>query len=307
MKCIVIYFSQTGNTEKIAKAIQKGVNAAAGNCDIGTVKDINPKRLDEYDLIGFGTPTWGGEPPNCSAFINDMRFVGGKHIFSFCTHGGNVEHYFPIIYPKLIRKGLKVIGMRDWYGDVFLLHYPETYPTEGHPDEIDLKEAAEWGKEMVERSKRISAGETNLMPPAPEKNPPLPFTVDRKPDHFSATLKYSKERCIYPECRLCMDNCPVSGFDLTVDPPVIAKPCIECEFCARLCPTGALDMSIWVQAMADIVREKLFPYDLLPTLQQAETAGKFRRILPEEKLDLDTYGYVVHTNHPQYIIGKGPQ
>ena len=25
MKCIVIYFSQTGNTEKVAKAIQKGV------------------------------------------------------------------------------------------------------------------------------------------------------------------------------------------------------------------------------------------------------------------------------------------
>ena len=33
MKCAVVYCSQTQNTEKITKCIQKGVEAAAGNCE----------------------------------------------------------------------------------------------------------------------------------------------------------------------------------------------------------------------------------------------------------------------------------
>jgi flavodoxin len=88
MKCIVIYFSQTGNTEKVAKAIQAGVKQASGHCDITKIKDANPRRLYEYDLIGLGSPCFGREPFNVAAFINKMRFVGGKHVFAFTTHGG---------------------------------------------------------------------------------------------------------------------------------------------------------------------------------------------------------------------------
>jgi hypothetical protein len=87
VKCIIIYFSQTGNTEKIAKAIQTGLKSITGHCDILTLKEANPKRLYDYDLIGLGSLVIIKEPPNVSAFINSLRFVGGRHAFSFCTHG----------------------------------------------------------------------------------------------------------------------------------------------------------------------------------------------------------------------------
>ena len=134
MKCIVIYFSQTGNTEKIAMAIQKGVKQAAGHCDIMPIKDINPRRLSQYDLIGLGSPVFGIEPDNVSAFVTNMRFVGGKQAFVFCTHGGVPDEYFPSLIPRLKQKGLIVIGSRDWYGNAYLLHHIEPYPTAGHPD-----------------------------------------------------------------------------------------------------------------------------------------------------------------------------
>ena len=85
MKCVVIYFSQTGNTEKIARAIQTGVKQIADHCDILPIKEANPRRLYEYDLIGLGSPVHGGVPGNITAFINNIRFVGGKHAFSFCA------------------------------------------------------------------------------------------------------------------------------------------------------------------------------------------------------------------------------
>ena len=260
MKCIVIYFSQTGNTEKIAKAIHTGVKQIAGHCDIAKIKDVNPKELYEYDLIGLGSAVFGGQLGSMAVFLNNLRFVGGKHAFLFCTHG-SIEHggnFFPSAYRRAEKSGLVIIGTADWYGDCYLLHMPEPYPTAGHPDEIDLKEAENFGREMVVRSWRISAGETDLIPPVPEA-PPMP-DMSSLPESgeviasgkYASMLKFHKEKCLYPECRLCMDNCPMEGIDLSVKPPVIAKPCLDCEFCARLCPTGALDIDEWVEAMASM-------------------------------------------------------
>ena len=45
MKAVVIYSSQTGNTEKIAYAIQRGVKQVTGQCDSLKMKETNPKRL----------------------------------------------------------------------------------------------------------------------------------------------------------------------------------------------------------------------------------------------------------------------
>ena len=45
---------------------------------------------------------------------------------------------------------------------------PKPYFTDGHPDAIDLKEAEDFGREMVERSRRIYRGETQLIPTLPK-------------------------------------------------------------------------------------------------------------------------------------------
>ena len=88
MKVLNIFFSATGNTEKVARAIQAGVKQKAGHCDIIEIREANPRRLYEYDLIGLGSPILDFVVSgNVTAFINNMRFVGGKHIFVFNTHG----------------------------------------------------------------------------------------------------------------------------------------------------------------------------------------------------------------------------
>ena len=326
MKCIVIYFSQTGNTEKVAYAIQAGVKQAAGHCDIAKIKDVNPKGLHDYDLIGIGSAVFGKSLGSMAILLNDLRFVGGKHAFFFCTHGSGTHgfNFFPTAYERAKKSGLVIIGTGDWYGDCYLLHMPESYPTAGHPDEIDLKEAEEFGREMVMRSWKIKAGETNLIPPEP-KTPEMPklLEMDRMnlkgtnlerlfdANSYSRMLKFHKDKCLNPQCRLCMDNCPVAGIDLSVNPPILAQPCLSCEFCARLCPTGALDMDEWVEAMATM-SYKSFLSGVIKSLEKAEEDGIFRRLSPGKNPDkyytsLDNYGYQKHKNHPQWIIGKGLQ
>jgi flavodoxin/ferredoxin len=318
MKSIVIYFSQTGNTEKVAFAIQSGIKQVSGQCDIARLQDSNPRRLYEYDLIGLGSAVYSKELGNLAIFLNKLRFVGGKHAFFFCTHGSATHggEFFPAAYRRAKKSGLVIIGTADWYGDCYMLHMPEPYPTAGHPDEIDLKEAEEFGREIVVRSWRIMAGETGLIPPEPSapEIPDLPKILkltetdnERSGVHsFSKKLKFYKEKCLYPKCLLCMENCPVTGIDLSVNPPVVAQPCLSCEFCARLCPTGALNMDEWVKEISEMTKD-VIPLMVLPALEKAESEGLFRRLIPASELDLNKFGYMVHKNHPQWIIGKGKQ
>lgn len=129
MKCAIVYFSQTGNTEKIAHAIQKGIIQAAGNCDIFKVKEANPRQMYQYDLIGIGSPVNLGESPVVTAFIKNLWGVGGKHAFAFATHGTMPQFFGAKIIPKMKRRGMIVIGLRTWFGACFLPWHPEPYPT----------------------------------------------------------------------------------------------------------------------------------------------------------------------------------
>jgi flavodoxin/Fe-S-cluster-containing hydrogenase component 2 len=312
LKCAIIYYSQTGNTEKIAKQIQAGIIQEAGNCDLIKLKEADPKHLYQYDLIGIGSPVYRREPLNVAAFIKSLGFVGGKHAFVFCTHGTIPTLYMHSIVPKMKRRGLVVIGRGDWYGDCFLPWHPEPYPTAGHPDEIDLKEAKEFGREMVKRSIRISKGEKGLLPPTPKKpekdpndTPALRATIQDTVEDPSV-FKYHKELCKYPKCRLCMDNCPTYSIDLSMNPPMIAHKCQpHCCYCTLLCPTGAIEIDDYVKDQAPKYYRTTTEY-ALPCLDRDEANGYFRRLLPVEKIGWDTYFYKMHPGHPKFIIGKGP-
>jgi flavodoxin/Fe-S-cluster-containing hydrogenase component 2 len=312
MRSCIVYFSQTGNTEKIAKRVQAGVIAAAGNCDLLELRDADPKRLYKYDLIGIGSPVFRWEPLNVSKFVNKMWSVGGKHAFTFCTHGTIPEMFFYSIVRKMKRRGLVVIGWDHWYGDCFLPWHPDPYPTAGHPDEIDLAEAEAFGRQMVERSLRIREGETGLIPKAPGKppkdrndTPELRATIKdtiEEPD----TFKFHPELCRYPRCRLCMDNCLIYNIDLSLDPPKLpGQDCQpHCCFCTLLCPTGAIEIDEFVASQAKAFYLTTTTY-AMPNLDRAEERGEFRRLIPKEEVGWDSYFYQVHNKHPKFRKGKG--
>ncbi len=307
MKCIIIYFSQTGNTEKIARAIQTGVKSITGHCDILPIKEANPRRLYDYDLIGLGSMVITKEPPNVTAFINNLRFLGGKHVFSFCTHGAMGFLYNPSVVSQMKKKGLIVVGWNDWYGGGNALDMPTPFNTDGHPDQIDLEEAEDWGRQIVWRSQRIYAGQTDLIPadPAPVSLPEFGDDSNFRDIRYKAMLRFDKSKCVYPKCRLCMDNCPMDGIDLTVEPPLIAKPCMNCGFCLMICPTGALFVDEKkMERLCQWIREDMQKWDP-PRLKEAEAKGKFRRLVPENKIGWNTPVYKVYNQHPAFIIGKG--
>jgi len=117
LNVLIIYFSQTGNTEKIAERIQNGIIKSDNHCDLEKIKNVKLKSLVDYDLIGIGTPTfYFREPVNIKNFIMNLEKFEDKHCFMFATHGsviGNTFYYMDeelsLIY-IYIASILKAIG-----------------------------------------------------------------------------------------------------------------------------------------------------------------------------------------------------
>lgn len=318
MKSIIIYYSQAGSTKKVAQAIYRGMNQIEENCRIATVKDIDPKDLSQYDLIGLGSPIWmGGPTPNIRIFIESIPKQHGQHIFSFNTHGVLPELYFPSVVRKLILKGFTVIGTGDWYGDYHYQLAPAPYYTAGHPDDIDLKEAEDFGTKMVENSRRISAGETALIPSVPDPvfSPQLLVLLDffQSGHNPHGQIAYNPEKCAYPKCTLCMDNCIMDYIDLSADPQKFGSEGDRCDmwmgctFCELICPTGAITGN-WDEIIARQAEEPagaIVGYNLLEKkADDAVAEGRLRLLVPREYIKWNQPCIKVHSKRPRLKLPK---
>ena len=83
LKTLVIYFSKTGNTKKIAEAIH---SALAGEKEIIPVEEFNNEDFDGYSLIFIGFPVHSHSVPfPVEGFLKNIP--PGKKIAFFSTHG----------------------------------------------------------------------------------------------------------------------------------------------------------------------------------------------------------------------------
>jgi flavodoxin I len=72
MRAVIVYDSEYGNTERIAKAIAGGL-ASGGEVRLARVNEITPAELRGARLIIIGSPTQGGRPTKAMiAFLDDI-------------------------------------------------------------------------------------------------------------------------------------------------------------------------------------------------------------------------------------------
>ena len=76
-KVLVIYYSRSGNTEKMAKAVAEGAKTIQ-NVAVDLNYHIDAEELASYDAILVGTPTYNTQMP--IDFKNLFEEVSTKHI-----------------------------------------------------------------------------------------------------------------------------------------------------------------------------------------------------------------------------------
>ena len=127
-RILVVYYSRTGNTHRMAENVCKGVKESGAECDLKPVSEVNPDTLTGYDGIILGSPTYYGHPAAELKQLLDASVahhgelvgkVGGA--FASCgVLGGGAETTVRAMLDALLIHGMVVQGsaLGDHYGPV---------------------------------------------------------------------------------------------------------------------------------------------------------------------------------------------
>jgi len=157
-KILVTYFSQTGNTKKVAEAIFENIEEEK---QMKSFKEVEKGEFDDYDLIFIGFPVHSHSVPiPMESFIK--KVPPNKNIAFFSTHGsltGSRLSREAIEHATVLAAKAKLLGSFSCRGKVSLqaLELLEKSPehrawtdmavsASTHPSENDLKEAASFAQ-----------------------------------------------------------------------------------------------------------------------------------------------------------------
>ena len=90
-KAAVIYWSQTGNTQRMAEAVAEGVRSAGGEAELFPVAGIAPEEALSYSRLALGCPAMGAEVLEEAEFAPFFEAIagglGGKRVALFGSYG----------------------------------------------------------------------------------------------------------------------------------------------------------------------------------------------------------------------------
>lgn len=169
MKALVTYFTQTGNTKKIAEAVFSAID-----CDKTILPMKEVTSIDGYDVIFIGFPVWNFGPAEpAKKFLFEL--CKGKNTALLVTHAMPCNSEDAGITKQLgaiMRKctdaaaGTGLLGVFDCQGELsrpvadFLLKSDNEQlknfgamrnETAGHPDDKDINLAVDFTKEIMKK------------------------------------------------------------------------------------------------------------------------------------------------------------
>ena len=134
LKALIVYWSGTGNTRKVAKAIQRGLEKAGLEPTVRRVEEAREEELYDYDLIFLGSPSHSWMPAEpVLEFVKEKRReyakrgfikpcapkIPGKNAVVFCTYSGphtGIDEAIPA--GKYMRQFFEHLGFDvkgEWY------------------------------------------------------------------------------------------------------------------------------------------------------------------------------------------------
>jgi flavorubredoxin len=152
-KVLVIYDSNTGNTERLAKAVAEGVRQVSGV----VVEVKRTEAVESGDVVGadgyaIGSPShfsvMSGKVLSLLTELYSLRDkMAGKPMAVFTTGTGgqvlaleNIDRIIGVFNPMFIKPGIVI----------------ETVPARANPWEIDKKQAMELGRNLAEATVKMT-------------------------------------------------------------------------------------------------------------------------------------------------------
>ncbi len=150
MKSLIILYSyHHNNTEKIANVFAKVLAA-----EIKKPQEVEPKEIQEFDLVGFGSGIYGEKHhKEILDLVEKLPLVTNKKAFIFSTSAliDNATKH-KTLKKKLESKGYLIAGEFSCKGfntNSFMKYFGGM--NKGRPNEKDLKLAEEFAQNMLKK------------------------------------------------------------------------------------------------------------------------------------------------------------
>jgi len=113
-KIIVAYWSQTGNTEAMAKAIANGIVEAGKEVEVLEISKVSLDELKEADVFALGCPAMGDEvleESEMEPFVSEIEgFANGKKIALFGSYGWGDGQWMKEWEERMKMVGAVIVG-----------------------------------------------------------------------------------------------------------------------------------------------------------------------------------------------------
>ncbi len=244
MKVLVVYFSATGNTAKIAKVIEDEftkLGAAVTTADITAHADRQPKiDLEPYQAAVFGAPIHSRRAPRVVREWLRTLDGQGKKCSMFFTYGGFGVH--PTHYSTgqiLKEQNFVVVSSAEFLG-AHTFNIGGWKAVEDRPNELDFEAA----KEYVALTCKRFTGEDSRILGEMEKTEYTDEQLDSAESlRFMVLTRLptrAGEACSM--CLACEESCPTGAMEAESGEADKEK-CIACLACVANCPEAVLKIN----------------------------------------------------------------
>jgi Pyruvate/2-oxoacid:ferredoxin oxidoreductase delta subunit/flavodoxin len=244
LTALIVYFSQSGATARVAEAVAHGLRDCGYAIDLWNLKMGPPPDVRNYTLLGVGSPVYYYRVPfNVADLIASLPRLDGRPVCTFLVCGAHSFDAGTSLRRMLARTGAREVGYFAARGaGYFLGHLREGLLfSADHPTAAELVAAETFGRAVAARV----AGKPYTPPPFDAK-PPLIYRVERLlmsrwliHHVYCRLFKVDHGKCT--ACGLCMDNCPTTNIARDErGHPLWGKECLGCFSCEKDCPEEAI-------------------------------------------------------------------
>jgi len=235
-KIWTVYFSPTGNSKGVAKAIATGFEGVpVEDIDLTSPGAVTGRQFGPKDLVVIGVPVYAGRV--ASVAVTRLATISGRNTPAvLAVTYGNREFEDALIEMNdiSVNAGFSPVAVGAFIGE-HSFSSPEQPIASGRPDTLDLTTAKKFGERISKKLAEIKNLQSSFFPDVPGNRPykdgmgNLPFTPS-----------LLEEQCT--RCGLCISVCPTGAISLQAKIEIDPNLCIFCCSCIKNCPEGALEI-----------------------------------------------------------------
>ena len=249
MSAMILYWSLSGSTKRVAEAIAGGLRAHGVECALRDLRDGIPDDTGRYEILGVGYPVHYYRPPDpVMRAIHALGRLDGRAVFAFCLAGTYRGAGMDSARAALRGAGGTEIGAFACHGQ------GDFYPyvrlgwrfSPGHPNDRDLEEAQAFGASLPKSQAGSRRAFSALsLPPADPPTHPV-YAVERflASPSLVRTLHYRFFRAdpdTCTRCGRCALRCPTHAIWWERgELPIWGPACMLCLTCVMTCPEQAV-------------------------------------------------------------------